>query len=97
MGNSFILHLELNAIKHFLDYIVQGSGEEIGEISQKNENGYLNEFADYENAISYPLIRQEIAVWAVFYEITSLVEHGLQNSSQRHGNFQRNIKDRSFC
>ena len=84
MGNSFIiLHLELNAIKHFLDYIIQGSGEEIGEISQKNENGYFNEFDDYENAISYPLLRQEIAVRAVFYEITSLVEHELQNSAQK--------------
>lgn len=76
--NYLLLELELRMIKHFLDNVCQGCGQEIEQIEQKNEEGYFNDFGCYENAISYPLIRQELAIRTVYYELAAIIEHELQ-------------------
>ena len=83
MTDRWLLETRLNAIKKFLDHVLQESGKEIEQVSIQYEEGNLAGFDDFDNALFYPLERQEIAIRAVFYEITALVEHELQISAQQ--------------
>lgn len=78
-----LLEIRLNTIKNFLDHVLQESGKEIEQVVEQNEEGNFAGLDDFDNALFYPLERQEIAIRAVFYEITALVEHELQNSAQQ--------------
>lgn len=83
MANHIILEIRLNAVKNFLGHALQESGMEVEQVVRHYEEGNFDELDDYYNALSYPLGRQEIAIRAVFYEITALIEHELQNSAQQ--------------
>lgn len=83
MANNILLEIRLNTIKNFLDHVLQESGTEIEQVFKQYEEGNFAGLDDYDNALFYPLGRQEIAIRAVFYEITALVEHELQNSAQQ--------------
>ena len=80
-GSYIVLDIELSAIKNFLDHVIQESGMEIDEVVQQYEEGGFSELDDYGNALFNPISRQEIAIRAVLYEITALVEHELQMSA----------------
>lgn len=83
MADHILLDIRLNIIKNFLDHVLQESVKEIEQVFGKYEEGNFAGLDDYDNALFYPLERQEIAIHAVFYEITALVEHELQNSAQQ--------------
>ena len=83
MTDHILLEIRLSTIKNFLDHVLQESGKEIEQVVEQNEEGNFAGLDDFDNALFYPLERQEIAIRAVFYEITALVEHELQNSAQQ--------------
>ena len=83
MNGHLLLKSRLDSIKNFLDHVLQESRKEIEQVSRQYEEGNLAGFDDFDNALFYPLERQEIAIRTVFYEITALVEHELQNSAQQ--------------
>lgn len=82
-GSYIALDIELSAIKNFLDHVLQESKEEIGQVFQQYDEGNFDRLDDYGNALFYPISRQEIAIRAVLYEITALVEHELQMSAHQ--------------
>ena len=83
MADNITLDIRLSTIKNFLDHVLQESGKEMEQVVRQYEEGNFAVLDDYYNALFYPLERQEIAIRAVFYEITALVEHELQNSAQQ--------------
>lgn len=80
-GSYVILGIELEGIRNFLQSVVSEAGAEIQSILKKNDAGELEGEDDLENALYHPLIRQEIAARAVFYELNALIEHELQRSA----------------
>ena len=74
IGSYILLDIELGALKDFLDHVIQESREEIGQIIQQNEEEKFNHYDDFHNALFYPLERQQIAVRAVLYEVTALID-----------------------
>lgn len=83
MTDHILLEIRLSPIKNFLDHVLQESGKEMEQVVRQYEEGKFTGLDDFDNALFYPLERQEIAIRAVFYEITALVEHELQNSAQQ--------------
>jgi len=81
MTSYIVLDIELSVIKNFFDHVLQESGEEIEQIIRQYEEGNFDELDNYYNALFYPITRQEIAIRAVLYEITALVENELQSSA----------------
>jgi len=71
----------LESIRHFLEHVVQAASEELKDIEEKNATGAFPEFADYEHALDYPLLRVEIASRAVLYEVTALVEYSVYEAA----------------
>jgi hypothetical protein len=83
MTSYIVLDIQLSAIKNFLDHVLQESGKEIEQVVRQYEEGNFDELDDYYNALFYSASRQEIAIRAVLYEITGLVEHELQSSAHQ--------------
>ena len=82
MPKSYIiLDIELDRIKNFFNHVIEESDREIIEIIRDYENSKIEHFDDYNNALFFPLGRQEIAIRAVLYEITAYVEHELQDAA----------------
>ena len=96
MVNNITLEIRLSTIKHFLDHVLQETGKEIEQVVRQYEEGDFAGLDDYDNALFYPSERQEIAIRTVFYEITALVEHELQNSAQQpwllSDNYKKELK-----
>jgi hypothetical protein len=80
-GSYFLLSTTLETIRNFLDHVDREAGQEIESAMQRNEAGEFEEVDDFENALYFPVMRQEIAARAVFYEITALIESELQASA----------------
>lgn len=81
MTSYIIRNIKLETIKNFLDAVLQESGKEMDQVSRQYEEGYFDDIDDYYNALFHPMSRQEIAVRAVLYEITALIESELQGSA----------------
>ncbi len=79
MKNYIHLEIELSALKNFLDCVLRETGTEIELLSQQFDGGKFLVIDDYYNALFYPITRQEIAIRAVLYELTALVENELQS------------------
>jgi hypothetical protein len=80
-GSYIILNIELGAIRNFLERADAESGVEIQDIFKKNDTGWYEDADDFDNALFYPMTRQEIAARAVFYELNALIEGELQQSA----------------
>ncbi len=81
MGSYVTLGIELNAIRNFLECVVKEAGIEIQNVMERNEAGAFEDFDDFDNALYNPVMRQEIAARAVFYEVTAIIERELQKSA----------------
>lgn len=82
-GSYFLLNTRLETIRNFLDHVDGEAGQEIWSAMQRNEAGEFEDVDDYDNALFFPVMRQEIAARAVFYEITALIESELQDSAMQ--------------
>lgn len=83
-GSYVVLQIEFDAIKNFLEHVDREAGVEIQNVMERNDAGEFEEDVDdLENALYGPLMRQEIAARAVYYELNALVERELQASAYR--------------
>jgi hypothetical protein len=81
--NHVILQIEIDAIKNFLECVDNEAGVEIRNVFARDESGEFEDVDDFENALYDPLMRQEIAARAVYYELNALIERELQRSAWR--------------
>jgi len=82
-GKIIVLDIELSGPRNFLDHVIKEAGQEMEEIDAKNEEGNFETLDDYQNALYFPFSRYDMAIRAVFYETTALVEHELQKLSHK--------------
>jgi len=82
-GNYVILRIRLDAIRGFLECTDREAGAEIEALFQKRDAGEFASYEEFDSALSDPIMRQEIAARAVYYEITALVESELQASAEQ--------------
>lgn len=68
-GNYVILGIELDAIRDFLEHVDREAGAEIQSIFMRNDSGEFEDVDQFENALYGPIMRQEIAARAVYYEL----------------------------
>lgn len=80
-GSYVVLQIEFDAIRNFLDHVNREAMDEIKSVHEQNEVGAFEDFDDFDNALYNPMMRQEIAARAVYYELTSLIERELQKSA----------------
>lgn len=80
-GNNILLRIELDAIRDFLEHVDIDAGAEIRDVFARNDQGEYEDIDDFENALFNPLMRQEIAARAVYYELNALIERELQYSA----------------
>ena len=83
MNNYVYLNIELSAIKNFLDCVLHDAEKETKLVFQQFEDGKFLVLDDYHNALYNPITRQEIAIRAVLYELTAIVESELQDSAHK--------------
>jgi hypothetical protein len=69
--------MRLVFLRNFLEHIMQNVGTEWDDIEKRRENGDLSDYGDYEQAMDFPLFREDIASRAVLYELNALVESQL--------------------
>lgn len=79
--NHVVLQIKLEAIKSFLGHVDRDAGDEIENVFERNESGEFEDEDDFENAIFFPVMRQEIAARAVYSELNALIESELHNSA----------------
>lgn len=77
-AKSIVLEIQLGALKNFLDRVLEETSIELSEVYAKNDAGEFDEIDDYENALFFPSMRQEIASRAIYYEINALTEREIQ-------------------
>jgi len=82
-GNYVLLGIELDAIREFLQHVDREAGAEIQSVLARNDSGEFEGVDDFENALYGPMMRQEIAARAVYYELNALIERELQHSAHR--------------
>ncbi|MBD2162364.1 hypothetical protein H6F46_16870 [Limnothrix sp. FACHB-1083] len=80
-GSYIILHIRLGAIKNFLEHTDAEAGVEIQSVFEKYHAGEYEDIDDFDNALFYPMERQEMAARTVFYELNALSESELQRSA----------------
>ena len=80
-GSYVVLHIEFEAIRNFLDHVHREAMDEIKSVHERNEAGAFEDTDDVDNALYNPVMRQEIAARAVYYELTALIERELQKSA----------------
>jgi hypothetical protein len=78
MGDPITLDIELDFLRDFLDHVLKEAQEEIDKISTEHERGKFKTSDDYENALFFPPERCTLVVRTVYYEITAIIEHELQ-------------------
>ena len=76
-ANYVILQIELGAIKNFLEHVDTEAGTEIEDAFRKNHMSEFDDVDNFDNALFNPVIRQEIAARAVYYELNALIEREL--------------------
>ena len=75
MVNSWILtSFEFRAIRSFFNHLSEDVVNEFEAIEQRAESGEYEEYEDLESAQDYPLMRYQIGMKAVMYELNSLIE-----------------------
>ncbi len=79
MENYVTLHIELQAIKDFLNKTLDAVDFETANICKRKESGEFLNTDDFSNVLFAPMEREAIAIRAVFYEINSLIEWELHN------------------
>lgn len=79
MGDYVTLEIELQAIKNFLNKTLEIVDAEVSSICKKEESGEFQHPDDLANALFVPMECEAIAIRAVFYEITALIEWELHN------------------
>jgi hypothetical protein len=81
-GNRIILGIEFSALRNYLDHAFEESGREIEDVFARNEAGEYPGSDDLDNALFYPMRRQELASRTIYYEINALVESELQSAAR---------------
>lgn len=80
-GSYVALHIEFEAIRNFLDHVNRQAMDEIKSVHEQNDAGAFEDCDDFDNALYNPMMRQEIAARAVYYELTAVIERELQKSA----------------
>lgn len=81
-GNRIIFGIEFSALRNYLDHAFEESGREIEDVFARNEAGEYPGIDDLDNALFYPMRRQELASRTIYYEINALVESELQSAAR---------------
>lgn len=68
------VEFRINEIMEFYEKCIKTVDDDLIEIETKNENGYYDDFGDYEYAYSIPLVRKNIIDYATINELNILVE-----------------------
>ncbi len=79
MGDYVTLEIELQVIENFLDKTLEIVDAELSRICKKEEAGEFLHPDDLSSALFVPMEREAIAIRAVFYEISALIEWELHN------------------
>lgn len=83
-GSYVVLQIEFDAIRNFLEHVDREAGVEIQNVLERNDAGEFEEDVDdLENALYGPVMPQEIAARAGYYELNALVERELHTSAYR--------------
>jgi hypothetical protein len=73
-GSGVMVAATLQALRDFLDHVSDDAGRELASIKERTLTG---NFPAYEAELGVPLVRLEIGVRAVQYELVALVEKEL--------------------
>lgn len=76
---SILLDVECDMIRQFLYHVCRGCEQEASEIERKLQEGHFHELIVYERALDYVRMRYDLAIRTVYYEVSALIEHELQN------------------
>ena len=103
MGNYLTIHLELDAIKNFLDKTLESVDSELSIACARDEADEFKHSDDFANAIFFPMRQEEIAIRATLYEINALVEWELGNlagkfhhTNNQHSKASKRASDKPF-
>ncbi|MFZ1005482.1 MAG: hypothetical protein WAN65_01515 [Candidatus Sulfotelmatobacter sp.] len=76
-GSSVLVVATLQALRDFLDHVSADAGRELASIEERALAGSFSAYESYEAELGVPLVRLEIGVRAVQYELVALVEKEL--------------------
>jgi hypothetical protein len=79
-GSYVILKIEFDAIRNFLEHVNREALNEIETVLERNDASEFEDIDDFDNALYNPVVRQEIAARAIYYELNAIIEHELQKS-----------------
>jgi hypothetical protein len=80
-GSYVVLHIEFEAIRNFLEHVNRDAMIEIQKVLERNDAGEFEDIDDFDNALYGPVMRQEIATRAIYYELNAIIERELQKSA----------------
>ena len=80
--DRWLEEMTLLFLEDFLDHIEKDVAAEWEEIERRKTAGEFVNYADYEDATNYPLVRLELGAKTVLYELNALVEYRLHSLAE---------------